>query len=238
MIKQIRQQPALSLLILLIGLVLFCITFLDGVSQSFIQNLDPDVIAIMHIITYIGDSLWSISLGVIVTVALFIFAHNKRGDQKIALQRLKRASLFFTLALIITGIGVSLIKNSIGRARPYNVLRDGILDFNPIAFKSAWASFPSGHATTCAALTVALSLLFPRYKLAFITIGIWGALSRVFIGAHWPSDIVAGFAFGGVITLYLARVMFKSEYPKGFGRHQENRCILPKGIIKRAFQKP
>ena len=57
-------------------------------------------------------------------------------------------------------------------------------------------SYPSAHATTSAAAARVLSPLvgFPLYPLAAAM-----ALSRLYLGVHWPSDTVAGVALGSAI---------------------------------------
>lgn len=68
-------------------------------------------------------------------------------------------------------------------------------------------SFPSGHATESAAVYFGLAHMFARtqtrpaiktvvYALAFVAVGLIG-ISRVYLGVHWPTDVVCGWALGG-----------------------------------------
>jgi membrane-associated phospholipid phosphatase len=103
-----------------------------------------------------------------------------------------------------TGIIASLVKNSIGRARPSTATSGDPYVFHVLQFKPAFASLPSGHATTAGATAMLLTLICPRLWPVFLGAGMAIALSRVALGAHYPSDVLAGYTFGAAGTLALA----------------------------------
>lgn len=112
--------------------------------------------------------------------------------------------IFFTVA--ITGILANLIKNTIGRARPKHLETLGHLEFDFARFESSFASFPSGHSTTFGAICMGLFLLLPRRWWAlWVVLAIIGGASRVMVGAHYPSDVLAGLLFGAGLTWLAAR---------------------------------
>jgi len=115
--------------------------------------------------------------------------------------------VFFTVAL--SGISASVIKNTIGRARPKHLDQFGHLHFEFAAFESSFASFPSGHSTTFGALAMALFLLFPKHRVLIVLFGIFGGASRVVVGAHYPSDVFAGLLFGAAFVVLCARYLAK-----------------------------
>lgn len=106
----------------------------------------------------------------------------------------------FLLALFMIG-AVSLdhlAKFLVARARPPLLLQ--------LVPSSGW-SFPSGHATESAAVYFGLAHMFARnqmrpaiktlaYALAFVAVSLIG-ISRVYLGVHWPTDVVCGWALGG-----------------------------------------
>jgi membrane-associated phospholipid phosphatase len=88
------------------------------------------------------------------------------------------------------------LKFAIGRARPLIYDQEGIFSFAPFNMDFLHQSFPSGHSANIGALFVALALLFPRFRLAFIGIGLWLGATRIIVGVHYPSDVTAGLALG------------------------------------------
>jgi membrane-associated phospholipid phosphatase len=88
------------------------------------------------------------------------------------------------------------------RPRPEEVVADPTLNGH------SWAhlnSFPSGHMAITAALAVAIALSFPRLRHA-----LWGyvaavAFTRVFFGAHFPFDVLAGTALGTASAILVAQ---------------------------------
>lgn len=104
-----------------------------------------------------------------------------------------------------SGLLASLIKNLFGRARPEYLVGDGVFQIHSAVFVSKWAAFPSGHATTAGASAAVIALFFPRWRGPIFAVGVAIALTRIGLGAHFPSDVAAGFALGVAFTLALAQ---------------------------------
>ena len=108
-------------------------------------------------------------------------------------------------ALIALGIG-QLIGNAVDRARPYetlagvHVLIDRTTDF----------SFPSDHATTVGAVAVGLLLVERRLGLIAMVASVAMAFTRVYVGAHYPLDVLAGLVLGGTVAFTGARLLVPS----------------------------
>jgi len=85
-----------------------------------------------------------------------------------------------------------MLKPFVDRARPFEVdTAITIIDARPTT-----AAFPSGHAAMAVAGAVAGSRMIPWSAWAWWPLALIVAVSRVYIGVHWPSDVVAGALIG------------------------------------------
>jgi membrane-associated phospholipid phosphatase len=157
-------------------------------------------------ITRFGKADWILyPTGVVLIALLFI---NTRAFPKTGLFRLYRLNLW--LSFVFLGVGFpylvsTLLKLAIGRPRPSQFPENGLVGFHPFAFDAAFASFPSGHATIIGAFAIVMSLLLPKWRALFCIVAVLIGFSRVAVGAHHPSDVIAGLAIGGVLAFLVAK---------------------------------
>jgi undecaprenyl-diphosphatase len=91
------------------------------------------------------------------------------------------------------------LKPLIDRARPFAVDPSvTVIDARPTT-----ASFPSGHAAMAAAGAVAGSRMLPGSAWIWWPLAGIVAVSRVYIGVHWPTDVIAGGAIGIVFAWFV-----------------------------------
>ena len=95
----------------------------------------------------------------------------------------RSASWSAAASLAISHVVVQVIKRLVGRPRPDKPV--GI--DHPDRF-----SFPSGHATSSLAVTLAYSVAFPHLAAPLVGFGMLVGWSRVALGVHYPGDVVAG----------------------------------------------
>jgi undecaprenyl-diphosphatase len=88
------------------------------------------------------------------------------------------------------------VKAGVERPRPTRTIPQA----DPLIGAGGW-SFPSGHAATAFAGAVSLSYLWRRGAPLFLLLAAAIAFSRVYLGVHYPGDVLAGAALGSVVGL-------------------------------------
>ena len=128
--------------------------------------------------------------------------------------RPRKAIWTVILMTAASGITANVLKAVFVRARPYTYdsQADLVTDVTGWEFLGSgnfWdasqRSFPSGHTATAWGLAIGLSLLLPRGRILFVCLAILATYQRLYSGAHFPSDTVAGF---GVACLICGMVLF------------------------------
>ncbi len=118
----------------------------------------------------------------------------------------------FTFFFLIFGYGLSdltcskVLKPLFGRERPFATLErlyyyttEGSFIFldKPLAKKTL--SFPSCHATNAAFLTVYIYFLWEKTVVFTLPTAFLVGISRIYLGHHFPADVLGGFFFGGIV---------------------------------------
>lgn len=116
----------------------------------------------------------------------------------------KKFNYYALLALsviISRGILTEVIRFTYHRLRPFIAL-----GFNPLIPENSYA-FPSGHAAFYFALAGVVFLLNKNWGWRFIIAASLMGLARVFVGVHWPLDIVGGTAVGFASAWVAGRIL-------------------------------
>lgn len=213
----------ISFLILYIFIAVSVMTasgWVNHLDLYFIEAIQSTVTdsraALILVMTEIGGTEAIVVLTLIVTVSLFI-------------KKMYTAALWFGLTISLSpGVLVHLMKPVIGRERP---------EFLRLAAESTY-SFPSGHSTASTVfygmlgliLILSVQKLWKKIIIAFITVTIilFVMASRIYLGVHFPTDVLAGFSFGAA-TVLLSLSLYHLALPK-FSQWLRSKDITDKSL--------
>jgi membrane-associated phospholipid phosphatase len=177
------------LIVLLLGFTLTALSLLWARGQAFdiglfkrvnLRGDQPNVWLdrVMWTITQIG------SVGMVALVAVIMYAMRER-----------RFALGFVLGSLTLLLMVTIIKALTDRARPFRAMTETRV----IGIREPGLSFPSGHTTqTFFMMTLIVAHFEPLWlvSVALLGIALLVGVTRVYLGVHYPRDVIAGAVLG------------------------------------------
>ena len=119
--------------------------------------------------------------------------------------------------LVTAALGVSIgagdfigtqLKFWIARPRPCQVL----LNVHELAGCGKLFSMPSNHAVNAATAAAFLGVLFPKTRWVAGTLLFLGGVSRIYLGAHYPTDVLVGWCLGGLLGVTVGYLIAKRPW--------------------------
>lgn len=197
MLKNFIQPEWFIYTVMTFLLAIGCFLYLDLTISSYFYSLKNSLMVLFFKqVTHLGESHYYLVLSILIYLGF-----RKRSSA------LASKALFVFWSVALSGIISDIIKVVVARYRPELYFEKHLYGFKWFDIGYGVNSFPSGHSATALAAFIALGLLFPRYKIFFLFIGMFIAFSRIAIVAHYPSDVLVGGYIGVVTALLLYRFM-------------------------------
>lgn len=167
---------------------------LDGeILLQIQQHLRTDMLTpLMKFVTFLGNGGW---FWILCAVVLLAIPKTRKTGYAAVL------SLIF--GVIVTNL---LLKNIVARPRPFAEIEALI----PLTAKPTDFSFPSGHTTASFAVALVMLRMLPKkIGIPAVVLAALVAFSRLYLGVHYPTDVLAGFVValvGSSLAVWIVRM--------------------------------
>jgi len=221
---------------LVVAFVIFSIIVHSGVTSSaddavnrYFKSIqgNPSLDAVMIVITSLGDVTTLFLFGIVITI----------------IRRTRKVGMVFLIVLVAIVVVVMYTKPLVGRpVPPYSFTpalqlpNNFTLENDSLSPISAGLSYPSGHAAraTAVAFVIGYALYRKSRRVSYL---LWAfpvviGISRIYVMQHYPTDIIGGFLFGGIISIVLSSAM-KLDQPFLMSRFKGKGGETPKDGLRR-----
>jgi membrane-associated phospholipid phosphatase len=206
-----RSSGTIAIAVALVAAAAVSMVLLDSRAVEWARGEPHWFRATFEAITRFGLSGWFLfPCGFVLLFLAAVTSPHLRTAAQAVLAALGTRFGFVFLAIGLPGLFVSIVKRLIGRARPFVGGHEDPFAYAPFAWHPAFASMPSGHATTAVAAAIAMGAIWPRTRIVMWLYAAAIMISRVAVLAHHPSDVIGG-ALVALIGTYLLRRWFAAR---------------------------
>ena len=163
---------------------------------------------VSYIITWLGNA------GIVIALVVIFFVLKKPAY-------LRQHLPWFLAAMLVAGLCIFALKKMIPRPRPLSdfasLIEAGTVHIHVLGKQLWYRSFPSGDTQTAFTAATYLSFLLPRWTPLFLSLAVGVGLSRIYVGVHFPLDVIAGAAIGaafGVGGWWMSKKGYDLPYPR------------------------
>ncbi|MCA1441889.1 phosphatase PAP2 family protein [Ensifer sp. IC4062] len=209
------NQPLASTTWIFLATLVLVLAFVpfDPQLSQWAQDLPDDIVDFNRTITDAGSAVWMIYASALLLLVAFIVRRaSSRETYRQSARTTRNLSAYFLLTVGTASTLVHGFKFLIGRARPELFAEYGAYSLTPFMGDRLFESFPSGHSTAAGALFGAFAMLVPRLRPLFLAMAVALGISRVIVGAHYPSDVAAGLLLGLWVAIMIAFVFARQGW--------------------------
>ncbi len=166
--------------------------FLSAIDRTVFLTINRTLqnAAFDHLMPILSDKWLGFTLAAVV-VPWWIFRSGRRAWPVIVVA---------VLALALSDLGAGAIKHAAQRIRPCHVIAEAHL----LAGCTRSFAMPSNHASNMFAIAGVVATLWPSWRWVMFSLAAGVAYSRVYLGVHYPSDVLVGAVWGAAIGWGLA----------------------------------
>lgn len=209
-IMRYNTRQFILFLSLTIGLIIFCYYYIDRQVVWFLaKHNSRDFVFLRILANDIINCIW-LSIVIFYVYTAIQLQRNRPINKKLML---------VSNSIVITIFLKDALKMVFGRywAATFTCHNPSLLDnhvygFNWLKQSSAYASFPSGHASMIFAFSTSLWFLFPRLRTLWVLIATLVLIGQIGMYYHFVSDIIAGAALGFMVaSLHIKYVKYATH---------------------------
>ncbi|OEK08356.1 hypothetical protein A8C32_02585 [Flavivirga aquatica] len=195
-----KKKDFMTLGTVLVGAL--ALSTIDDEGSAFFIRQEPDV---PNVFQEAGTRFGSPQVYFIANAGLYGFGLFTKNE------KIRKTSILIISSSFTTGLIQSLSKTTFGRARPGNGFKS--TEFRFWSNEPGFHSFPSGHTVLSVTMAHAIAKQFNNIwsKIGVYALGSVAPISRLFSGAHWPTDVGLAAVLSIVVVDGIDKFMFQTK---------------------------